>query len=254
MRQIGPVSVPAPGALHLQVLGRFALWREGAPIELGSGGRRLLALLALNGARASRSWVAGQLWSDNDERHAGASLRTALHRLPRPDDTPLVSADRDEVWLNEALNLDLHAATCLARLLEDWGSGTGPDVGLGQMDLLAHDVLPDWYDAWADDARERHRQRRLHALERMCGRLRLQGRYGASIEAGLVCIAADPLRESAHRVLIETHLAQNNLGEAIRQYQACHRALTTGLGVTPSHQLRVLAHGPQRALPRGVTA
>jgi DNA-binding SARP family transcriptional activator len=88
--------------------------------------------------------------------------------------------------------------------------------------------------------RERFHQLRLHALEALCDRLITAGRYGEAIDAGLAVVAAEPLRESAHRALIKAHLAEGNHGEAYRQYQLCREILRDELGVEPSNALRAL--------------
>jgi DNA-binding SARP family transcriptional activator len=96
--------------------------------------------------------------------------------------------------------------------------------------------------------RERFHQLRLHALEAVCDRLITAGRYGEAIDAGLAAVAAEPLRESAHRVLIKAHLAEGNHGEADRQYQLCRHILRDELGVEPSNALRRLVSKDGRTL------
>jgi DNA-binding SARP family transcriptional activator len=50
-------------------------------------------------------------------------------------------------------------------------------------------------------------------------------------------VAAEPLRESAHRALIRIHLAEGNPAEAIRQYRLYRRLAFDGLGITPSAEM-----------------
>ena len=88
--------------------------------------------------------------------------------------------------------------------------------------------------------RERLRQIRVHALEELSRRLAVGHRYGHAIDAALAAIAADPLRESAHRRLIEAHLAEGNASEAIRQYETYAELLASQLGIEPSPALRRL--------------
>jgi DNA-binding SARP family transcriptional activator len=65
--------------------------------------------------------------------------------------------------------------------------------------------------------RERFRQLRLHALEALCRRLTGDGLHAEAVDAGIAAIAAEPLRESAHRALMSAHVAEGNRGEAMRQ-------------------------------------
>ncbi len=86
--------------------------------------------------------------------------------------------------------------------------------GLEDSDLHG-DLLPDWYDDWVLVERERLRQLRLHALERLAERAIGEARYGQAIDIALTAIQADPLRESAHRMLIRAHAAEGNSSLAI---------------------------------------
>jgi DNA-binding SARP family transcriptional activator len=112
---------------------------------------------------------------------------------------------------------------------------------LGDLDIdpapFLVDLLPDWYDDWVILERERYRQLRLHALEALSRLLADRDRYAEAIDVGLAAVACEPLRESAHRVLIRTHLAEGNVAEAARQYRSYRRMLQEELGVEPSEEL-----------------
>ena len=110
------------------------------------------------------------------------------------------------------------------------------------MDLadLAGDLLPDWCDDWVLDEREGLRQTRLHTLETLARRLGASGRHADAIQAALVAIRLEPLRETAHRSLIEIHLTEGNWSEACRQFQRYRKLLREELGVEPSDSMRLL--------------
>ena len=68
-------------------------------------------------------------------------------------------------------------------------------------------------------------------------RLTGAGRFAEAFELGLAALAGEPLRESAHRALVRVHLAEGNVGEAVRQYELCRSLLREKLGVEPSEQM-----------------
>jgi DNA-binding SARP family transcriptional activator len=74
----------------------------------------------------------------------------------------------------------------------------------------------------------------------MCARLTSTGRFGEAIDAGLAAVHGEPLRESAHYILIKAHLAAGNRCEAARQYERCRRLLLDELGLEPAPALRRL--------------
>jgi DNA-binding SARP family transcriptional activator len=230
-------------SLQLRLLDGFDLVCDGAPIDVQPRGQRLLALLALRAMPLGRSAVATTLWPDTGEDHALANLRSTLWRLHhcRP---VLTGAQRGRLQLGESVGVDVWDMVAQARRLTD---AAGPlHVGDEDLTRLCSELLPDWSDEWVSSEREWLRQLQLHALERLAERLLESGRFAEALGAGLTAVAADPLRESAQRVVISIHLSEGNVSEAMRQYATYCRLLQRELGVAPSPQLQQLIAGPVR--------
>ncbi len=230
--------------LELLLLRGFELRSRGEPLELPVGSQRLLAFLALHDRPLHRAHVAGSLWPNTLDAKAAANLRSALWRLRRPG-PDVLAATPVHLSLDPAVWVDVRTLEDVAyRLLHE------PD----QMDLAAIDphalggeLLPDLWDAWVVIERERLRQVSLHALEALCKRCLDAGYVAHAVLAGTMAVEADPLRESANRVLIEAHLAEGNRSEAIRQFECYERLLCRELDLEPSHDLRALVgrHAPR---------
>jgi DNA-binding SARP family transcriptional activator len=226
----------------LSLLGGWQLECDGAIQHLPVGAQRLLAFLCLHG-RATRSLLAGTLWSEADEQRAHGSLRSALWRVHKSQPNLLASTG-NQVALDASVSTDFQELLDQLRRLLD---GMVPPPGVGcSPQLLGGELLPGWYDDWVLFERERLRQLRLHALEALALGLAAEGRYGAAIEAGLAAVHAEPMRESAHRVVVRVHLAEGNVAEAVRQYEACCRLFEQELGLQPSSLLTDLlpSRGP----------
>ena len=221
---------PALDTARLCLLGGFELRLGGELVELPQSAERLVAFLALHPRPLARVFVAGRLWTDASEEQANASLRSVLWRLRAR--TPVVCATSTRVSLKPWLSTDVADADELAsRLTDDGPAPTRADV----LTLsTGGELLPDWYDDWLLVERERVRQRHLHSLEAACRRLTLVGRYAEALEAGLAAVAADPLRETGHAVVMQAHLAEGNLIEASRQYERLRDLLGEHLGTHPS--------------------
>ncbi|HEV3014390.1 MAG TPA: BTAD domain-containing putative transcriptional regulator [Actinomycetota bacterium] len=225
-------------ARQLSLLGGFQLrCAAGQDVPVSRSGQRLLALLALQARPLERLWVAGTLWLDATEERAGASLRSALWRLPQPDGAAVVEATSTPLRLAGDLAVDVQELAARAEALDSPAAGDDRELGPSG---LSRDLLPDWYEDWVVLERERFRQLRLHALEALCRRLTEAGRFGAAVQAGLAAVAGEPLRESAHRTLIHAHLAEGNPGEAVRQYHLYRRLLAGELAIEPSAAIREL--------------
>jgi DNA-binding SARP family transcriptional activator len=226
--------------VRLGLLEGFQLECAGGELDLPLSSQRVLAFLAMQLRPQSRCYVAATLWMNCDEERAGASLRSALWRINRCGH-PLIAADARALRLVPDVVVDLReSATSAQKVLR--GEAKGGAVRVDE--LTAGDLLPGWYDDWVVTEREHFRQLRLHALEKLCEQLTDEGCFGEAVEAGLAAVSGEPLRESAHRVLIRAHLTEGNLGEAIRQYDACREVLRRELGIDPSPITQALLSSP----------
>lgn len=222
---------------RLRLIGGFELSCDGESAALQLSSQRLAAYLALRGRRLTRVHVAGALWTDSSEERACANLRSALWRL-REQAGPIIEATPTHVRLFPHVSVDVHETAGLARwLLEQSEDIDGLPV---DSSWLSGDLLPDWYDDWVVLERERLRQLCLHALERLAAQATRSGQFSHAIDTALRAIQADPLRESAHRVLINAYLAEGNAGAGIRHYHAYRRQVGEELGLEPSPQFRAL--------------
>jgi DNA-binding SARP family transcriptional activator len=139
-----------------------------------------------------------------------------------------------DLALAAAVTVDVHELVRCAFALIRAERCESPEDWLRWIDC--GDLLPGWYDDWVLFERERLRQLRLHALELAAERLLANGRPGLALAVALEAVRVEPLRESAHRQVLAIHLAEGNVGEALRQYDALCRLLRAELGVEPSAQ------------------
>ena len=221
-------------------------------MPLPLAGRRLVGYLALQPGPVLRTHVAYLFWSDSTEARATACLRSTLWRIGVAA-AGVVERTSADVRLSDDVEVDVRTVVELSRraLAAPTGWPAQP------VDALApsSELLPDWYDDWVLLERDRLRQLRLHALERIAAQLTASGRYGEAVDAGLAAVRVDPLRETAHRALISAYLAEGNAGEAIRQFRFFADRLQRDLGLRPSPRLRdllgpLLLPEPSHPLPR----
>jgi DNA-binding SARP family transcriptional activator len=228
------------------LLGGFELVIDGVSRPLALSAQRVVAFLALQRRPVQRSFVAGSLWPESSQDRANASLRTAIWRLG--DSARLLDHGRaSHLALGATVQVDFRDVSARARRLIHKGGPPRAD------DLIrlteAEDLLPDWYDDWVQIERERFRQLHLGALECLCIELTAEGRFPEAVQAGMSAVAADPLRESAHRALVAAHLAAGNSNEALRQYRSCRDLLARHFSIEPSLGMELLV----AALPTEVT-
>jgi DNA-binding SARP family transcriptional activator len=100
--------------------------------------------------------------------------------------------------------------------------------------VACDDLLPDWDDDWVVADRERFRLLRLEALERGAEALVQRGRPAEALEAALAATIAEPLRESARRILLQVFLVEGNVAQAIRSFEEYRDFLREEIGLEPS--------------------
>jgi DNA-binding SARP family transcriptional activator len=228
------IDAPATSAAaHLFLVGRFACRIGDDDVRLAPTAERVLAFLALARRPVRRHQLAGTLWPDVTDHQALARLRSVLWKVPVPQRAALVETDPATVALHRDAAVDLYDLD------------PGPDVGgpaprHDDGPIPRGELLPGWSEEWVLVERERHRQLRLHALEDLSARACRAGRFGDALQAGLDAMAQEPLRESAHRRVIEAHLAEGNSAEALAQYEVFRTLLRDELGLPPSPAIRTL--------------
>jgi DNA-binding SARP family transcriptional activator len=120
------------------------------------------------------------------------------------------------------------------------GATPNPDVG----DVLAwawcDELLAGWYDDWVLDVREVLQVRRAVLLEDLATASARAGRVGDALLFAALAVAAQPLRESAHRVLLRAHLELGHHREATGLYSELGRILRHELAVEPSPETAAL--------------
>lgn len=204
-------------------------------IEIPEGSRRLLVFVALHRRPVDRRYAAGVLWPGCGDARAAGNLRSALWRLNGVG-IPLLVVGKYTLATQPDLVVDAH-------LLGDWaarligGMASPSDLAALPSGIGAFELLPGWCDDWAVAERDRLRQRVLHALEALSRQLVTAGRCAEAVEAALVAVSTDPLRETAQRALIESHLAEGNRIEAHRVLAAYRGLLLREVGAEPEDSL-----------------
>lgn len=240
----------ADDATELNLLGGPVLVHRGSRVAVPEGCQRPIAFLALRRSAVTRVAVASTLWPDRSAARAAGNLRSALWRL-RGSGIDLVQSDDDSIKLRDGVPVDV-------ALLEEWslrlcsGEPAQGDLAIPSSCAQALDLLPGWYDDWVIIARERVRHRLLRGLEVLSGHLAGVGRHAEAVDAAMIAICAEPLRDTAQRALIDAHIREGNRAEALRSYLAYAELLHRELGVEPARDL-AQAVGCGEALRRSST-
>ncbi len=222
---------------QLRLLGQFLLTDGTRPVPLPATAERVVAFLALQGP-SPRQYVAGSLWPEVPERQAMASLRTAIWRTDRACPR-LLEADGRGLRLRAHLLVDSATLAGQIALLLRAPENPSPEADLGGSAGSAT-LLPGWYDDWVIVPRERLRQMYLEALEITAYRQLARGWHARALESALIAAGLEPLRETAHRALVQIHLSVGNVSEAVRVFDSFRERLDREMSVAPTPAMRGL--------------
>jgi DNA-binding SARP family transcriptional activator len=217
--------------LELRLLGGFGLRAGGAEVPVTPAVQKILALLGVHDRPLSRPYLAAVLWPATTRERSLASLRSALRGCP----DALLRRSRAELGLADHVSVDYRLSMGAARR-----ALAGP-VALESVDpalrLLTGDLLPEITEDWIEPFRQARHHLRLDALEAMAEYLLGTGNPDRAARAAAVAVTAEPLRESAHLLLMRALVAEGNRAQAIAHYDALARLLLAELGVEPSFPL-----------------
>ena len=231
-------------ALGIRLLGGLRCERDGSVAELPPlRARGLLAYLLLHrDGPQSRARLAYLLWPDSDEFQARARLRKALHFLRRwlPGEEAFVRIDGQQLCWRADAPFELDVALFEEAALDaDRARSTG-DTAREMVCLEAAaryyrgDLLPEMYEAWLDEPRERLRERFGEVVERLALLLEERREYAAATPYVKRLVQHDPLVEGSHRRLMRLHALGGERAKAMHAYHRCASLLRRELGVDPT--------------------
>jgi DNA-binding SARP family transcriptional activator len=224
----------------LSVLGGFCLRLRCAEdtITLRPSSRRLVALLAVKGSQ-SRVEANVRLWPDLDQKRGSSNLRTVIWRLRH--DAPDILETRGDGLRLTGVSSDLATVQAWARRTVAGGEQAWPSP-----DHASAELLPGWGEEWLIEPREELRLLQLHSLELAAQQFLKSGRHAEACNTAFSAVAMDPLRESATRLLIEIHLREGNILDALRRFDRFRILLKQELGVPPSSAVLELVASVRR--------
>ncbi|MCW3819215.1 hypothetical protein ONA91_32715 [Micromonospora sp. DR5-3] len=237
VRKPSPDSDPSQSTTaQVEVLRHFRIIKDGSVLDLGHSGERLVAYLALEDRSRTRDQVAAALWAEATQPQAAASLRRALS-IVRRRVPGLVRRETNRLSLSAEVAVD---ARVQRGLIDAITIGEKNTADGHELRLLREDLLPDWDELWLSAARQELRLLRLLSIEAIAAAQLAEQRPGAALAIVLLAVRDEPLRESAHRLVIQAHLAQGNQVEAAHQYLRYRNLLWENLRLLPSPGMEAL--------------
>lgn len=222
--------------LKISLLGPFDVQVDGRLL-----GRRhsrkenwLLALLALrHGRELSREWLAGRLWPDSLESQALSYLRQNIYLLKQAlgDEARRVLSPTSRTILLDLTGAEVDVAAF------DQAIRTGDTSSLeAAAGLYRGPLLEGCDEEWILNERLVREQAFLQCLETLSDRALERGDPATALPFLRQLIRVDPLREAAHRSLMQALVDDGNVGAMARAYRDLRLILYQEVNSEPDPQ------------------
>ncbi len=239
--------------MRFLVLGPVEMEMDGRPVRLAGGrSRAMLATLLLNSGRVCPAdQLIDAIWGTDPPATASAQLhivasrlRAALAAAGCPAEENVATRSPGYLLPLGTSRCDLHEFRALATRAADeartGGWAAARDAYRSALALWRGPACLDVTAPGVVAVAERLNQERVAVAERSLATALLVGACDeVLLEAGQL-IAADPLRERAHYLLITAYALADRTGDALAAYQAARQTLATELGIDPGEELRGL--------------
>jgi DNA-binding SARP family transcriptional activator len=224
----------------------------------------LLAYLAAAEQPPSRDTLAALFWPELDEAQAHAALRRGLYDLGRTIGKEWLVVEHERLALRPeaGLRVDVRRFHGLVKEAATHGHGAGPlcDACLAALaaaaDLYRGDFLAGFslrgsvgFDDWQCLTAESLRLELAGVLEKLATGLANRRQLDRALPYARRWLALDPLDEASHRLLMQLHIWTGDRAAAVRQYEACAKALAAELGIEPAAETAALYRTLLRAEP-----
>lgn len=218
---------------RVNLLGSPYVERNGTalPPPRGSKAWALLAYLALTEGRVPRSRLAELLFDEAAD--PAAALRWSLSQL-RGALTGVADVDGDPVSLRPhpttTIDVDIVARGSWAEALRL------PGLGGGLLEGVSPRVGAS-FELWLSNERRRLAGQTAAVLREAAHSRLAQGEAASAVDLAVRLVAAEPLAEASHELLIRAHVAAGDTVAAAHHVRECQALFRRELGIEPSPQV-----------------
>ncbi len=238
--------------MEIDLLGRFGVRRNGVAIDDAEfGGRRVRQLVRIlasqRGHVITRDALIEALWGDQPPADPQTNLNVVVSRARRALGEPGLIETAEGGYLlrsGPGVVVDVEkfeASVDLARsaLVRDETSEAGA-AARAALALWDEPFAEDAYTDWARSLRDRLERLHQDALEVAATAALIAGRAREAVAFAAEAVARQPLRESAHLLLIRALVEDGDQAAAVAAYLDLRRMLADELGMDPSTEAAAL--------------
>jgi len=244
-----------PWPLKINTLGKFELYKDGAPLTFSRKVQKkplllLKALIALGGRDIKEEQITDLIWPDSEGDAAHNAFKTTLYRLRHLIGEEAILLQEGKASLNPSscwvdttvFELISRRADVFSRRSREEEENSGESKGLNDAMALAkmamdiyrgHFLASDEDQTWTIPYRERLRNRCLSLVTRLGEYLKETGNLEKALEVFQRALEIDPFAEEIYQQLMICYRHLHEHVKAAAVYERCKKTLHSS-GLQPS--------------------
>lgn len=205
--------------------------------------RELFFFLLNTPDAVTKEQIGAAFWPEASLAQVKLRFKNDLYRLRGALGADAVQFDGECYRFNFAIDYEYDVEAfddCLRRVAHTTETSEKIRLYTEAVELGRGLFLDDLNGEWIEPERERLRQALLSALLALAELHVQRGEKDSAIKVCQRALAVDPYIEEAHRLAMRVYARQGDRAAISRQYQACRRAVETGLGMSLSPETEAL--------------
>lgn len=200
---------------------------------------RDLFLFLLQSKPLTKEQIALEFWPDISPARLKMRFKINMYRIRRALGPEVILFENDRYGFNQTIDYtwDRKRADALLQSIRDAKPGEKTSLLTQLTGLLKNAYLDDVDAEWVVSDRLRYQDLYRDLMLELAGIYLNEGRHQECLEIAKIVLNSDPLREAAHRMIIQAYASLHNLSGMILQYREYQETLMAELGIQPSSEM-----------------
>jgi two-component SAPR family response regulator len=200
---------------------------------------RDLFLFLLQSKPLTKEQIALEFWPDISPARLKMRFKINMYRIRRALGQDVILFENDRYGFNQTIDYtwDRKRVDSLLLALKDGNSDEKTRLLIQVTSVLKNLYVEDVDAEWAVSDRLRYQDLYRDLMVELAGIYLNEGRHQECLEIAKIVLNSDPLREAAHRMIIQAYASLHNLSGMILQYRTYQEALMAELGIQPSTEM-----------------
>jgi two-component SAPR family response regulator len=240
--QVPAEPAPKTPRLEIKSFGEVRIHHNGRLVTISdwqTREARELFIFLLQTKPLTKEQIALEFWPDISPARLKMRFKINMYRIRRAVGQDVIVFENDRYGFNRTIDYAWDRKRVDELLQSLKGAGNAERVSLLNevTDILQHPYLDDVDAEWAVYDRLRYQDLYRDLMVQLASLYLNEGRNQECLEIARIVLNSDPLREAAHRMIIQAYASLHNPAGMVLQYRKYQETLMAELGIQPSSEM-----------------